>query len=116
MRASSAATCSASSRVGSRMIACTNLSSAMTMPLANGMPNAAVLPDPVRDCTIRSRPGMISGNVAACTGMGSENPISSTARMTSACRPSSANDGPLGTAAAASARGRRSGAARRQPQ
>ena len=105
--ASSAATCSASSRVGSRMIACTNLSSALTMPFANGMPNAAVFPDPVRDCTIRSRPAVISGNVAACTGIGSVKPISSTARRTSACRPSSANEGPLGAAGGRRRRGRR---------
>ncbi len=31
------------------------------MPFANGMPNAAVLPEPVRDWTIRSRPAVMSG-------------------------------------------------------
>src|SRR5262245_46580527 len=63
------------------------------------MPNAAVLPEPVRDWTIRSRPWMMRGYVAACTGIGSEKPISSTARSTSAWRPSSAKEGTLGPAA-----------------
>ena len=44
---------------------------------------AAVLPEPVRDWTMRSRPCTMSGNVLAWTGMGSEKPISSTARSTS---------------------------------
>ena len=57
---------------------------ASTSPCANGMPKAAVFPDPVRDCTIRSRPAVMSGKVAVCTGIGSVKPISSTARRTSA--------------------------------
>ncbi len=68
------------------------------MPFANGMPNAAVLPDPVRDCTIRSRPAMMSGSVLVCTIIGSEKPMSSSARNTSARSPSSAKVGPLSLA------------------
>ena len=33
------------------------------MLLAKGMPKAAVLPEPVRDWTIRSRPAAMSGRV-----------------------------------------------------
>ena len=84
MRASSAATCRASSRVGISTTACTNLSVGSTIPFANGMPKAAVFPDPVRDWTIRSWPAVMSGKVVACTGIGSVKPISSTARRTSA--------------------------------
>ena len=49
MRASSAATCKASSRVGSNTIACTALIDGSTTSLTNGIPKAAVFPDPVRD-------------------------------------------------------------------
>ena len=83
--------------------------SGSTMLLANGMPKAAVFPEPVRDWTIRSRPAVMSGKVAACTGIGSVNPISSSARRTSACRPSSAKrdrGGVAGSPAAAPSSGR----------
>ena len=39
-------------------------------PCANGMPNAAVLPEPVRDCTITSLPAIMRGKTARCTGIG----------------------------------------------
>ena len=43
-------------------------------PCANGMPNAAVLPEPVRDCTMTSLPAIMRGKTARCTGIGSEEP------------------------------------------
>ena len=61
------------------------------MLLAKGMPKAAVFPEPVRDWTIRSLPAAMSGRVSACTGIGPVNPISSSARRTSAWSPISAN-------------------------
>src|SRR6185436_16417574 len=96
MRAISAATCRASSRVGRSTMACTNFSSGFTSQSAMGMPNAAVLPDPVRDWTMMSLPSRTSGSVAVCTCMGAVKPMSVTACSTSARRPMSAKVGPLG--------------------
>jgi hypothetical protein len=51
-------TCSASSRVGARMRAWAPDDSA-SMRCAIGMPKAEVLPEPVRDWTMMSRPSLI---------------------------------------------------------
>ena len=107
MRVTSPATCSASSRVGISTMACTKRSSGRTMRSISGMPKAAVLPDPVRDCTIRSRPARIRGRVSACTFIAAVNPMSASACNTGAPSPSSsklmlASSGPSGPGGASS--------------
>src|SRR5437868_4651545 len=94
MRASSEATCSASSRVGRSTMAWTAFTFGSTTSLTNGMPKAAVLPEPVRDWTIRSLPWRTSGMVAACTSMARWKPMASTALRTSCRSPRSAKSGP----------------------
>ena len=68
-------TCTASSRVGQRMSACTTLRAGLVFAMV-GMAKAAVVPEPVWDCPTTSRPA--SGRVAAAllpgvgfTGIGS---------------------------------------------
>jgi len=92
MRAISAATCSANSRVGRSTMACTDFWVGSTIPSAKGIPKAAVLPEPVRDWTMMSRRARTNGSVTVCTSMGSLKPISAIACRTSGRRPRSAKE------------------------
>ena len=103
IRAISAATCNASSRVGKSTMACTDFCLGSTIPSANGIPKAAVLPEPVRDWTMMSRPARTNGKVTVCTSMGSTNPMSAKARRISGRRPMSANEGFFSTALSSAA-------------
>ena len=57
---------------------------------AKGMAKAAVLPEPVRDCTRMSRRCRTSGMAVTCTSMGSVKPMSESACRTADPSPRSA--------------------------
>jgi hypothetical protein len=72
--------CGASSRVGARISACVLPRGRSISACTSGSPNAADLPLPVAALASRSRPARAGGIAALCTGVGSVNPRSVTAR------------------------------------
>ena len=62
--------------MGASTTACTTSRAASTFSTI-GIPKAAVLPVPVRDCTTRSLPASASGIASSWTGVGDSYPFAS---------------------------------------
>lgn len=81
--------CTANSRVGARMSARVFPRGSCMSELIIGNPNAADFPLPVWALARISRPSIAGGIACSCTGVGSVNPKSRTARSSAGARPSS---------------------------